>query len=48
MSDTRTPPTEPGAALPCAARFFQPGTAAPEAADRPSAGRQTPDDEREV
>ncbi|GHI98264.1 MULTISPECIES: hypothetical protein [Streptomyces] len=48
MADTRTPPTEPGAALLRAGRFFRPGTAAPEAADHPSAGRQTPDDEREV
>ncbi|MGY6021426.1 hypothetical protein [Streptomyces spinosirectus] len=30
MTDTRTPPTEPGAALPRAGRFFRPGTAAPD------------------
>lgn len=28
MTDTRTPPTEPGAALPRAGRFFRPGTPA--------------------
>ncbi|MFB6788512.1 hypothetical protein ACFCWT_17790 [Streptomyces olivaceus] len=48
MSDTRTPPAEPGAALLRAGRFFRPGTAAPEAADHPPAGRQSADDEREV
>ena len=30
MTDTRTPPTEPGAALLRAGRFFRPGTAAPD------------------
>ncbi|MEU0475168.1 hypothetical protein ACFW5S_13275 [Streptomyces olivaceus] len=48
MTDTRTSPAEPRAALLRAGRFFRPGTAAPEAADNPSAGRQTADDEREV
>ncbi len=42
MTDTRTPPTEPGAALLRAGRFFRPGTAAPEAADHPSAGPDRP------
>ncbi len=30
MTDTRTPPTEPGAALLRAGRRFRPGTAAPD------------------
>jgi nitrate reductase alpha subunit len=30
VTDTRTPPTEPGAALLRAERFFRPGTPAPD------------------
>ncbi|WP_277751722.1 MULTISPECIES: hypothetical protein [unclassified Streptomyces] len=42
MTDTRTPPSEPGAALLRAGRFFRPGTAAPDQT------AETPDEAKEA
>ncbi|MGW3446574.1 nitrate reductase subunit alpha [Streptomyces sp. NPDC001076] len=43
MTDTRTPPKEPGAALLSAARFFRPGTPAPDLHSVAPTGGREPD-----